>query len=149
MARNVNGKLIIGNAYNAEHEYVPFMVKLPTSLSCAEQKVTADNFGGSAVFGSTKSAFDIPVGAQGFTAYGVNINVYETDATATPTFTVKLYDNADNNVPGTELKSLTASIKGKALVGNAEGHDVYNFILGFDTPMTLDAKQNLLDVGRF
>ncbi len=135
-----DGKMISGNAYNANHEYVPFLVKLPTSLSCADQKVTDSNFGGSAEFGGTKSAFDIPVGNVGFTAYGVNINVYKTDDVA-PVFTVKLYSNAGNNVPGTELKSLTASIKGKTLVGNADGKDVYNYVLGFDTPMALDANK--------
>lgn len=136
-----DGKMISGNGYNANHEYVPFMIKLPTSLSCADQKVTSTTFGGSADFGGTAMAFDIPVGSTGFTAYGVNINAYETDAATTPIFTVKLYDNAGNNVPGTELKSLAASIKSKNLVGNADGTNVYNYVLGFDIPMTLDANK--------
>ena len=112
-----------------------------TGLTCEDQTVPSNNLENGLFFGgdtNQRLAVDVVVGDNGFTVYGVEMNVF-TDGVTDLEFSFIFYDDA-GGLPGAQSSTVTGSVTDSELIGNAFGFDVYTYTVAFDTPVAFAAN---------
>ena len=112
-----------------------------TGLTCEDQTVPSNNLENGLFFGgdtNQRLAVDVVVGDNGFTVYGVELNVF-TDGVTDLEFSFVFYDDA-GGLPGAQSSTATGSVADSELIGNAFGYDVYKYTVAFDTPVAFAAN---------
>ena len=109
----------------------------PPNLTCDDNKVEASSIE-NGYFLTNGLAFDAIAGENGFDIYGLKLNVF-VEAESDLEFFVTIYDSNAGR-PGNILESGFANTIEYNLVGNEFGYDVYQYLVAFDAPFTLDAN---------
>jgi hypothetical protein len=113
----------------------------PPAYTCEDQNVPSNNLENGLFFGGDTNqslAVDVIVGDNGFSVYGVDLNIF-TDGVTDLNFSFVFYDDA-GGLPGAQSSTANGSVLVSELVGNAFGYDVYKYTVKFDTPVVFAAN---------
>ena len=114
----------------------------PPNLTCEENFVASNNLENGIFLGgdtNQRLAVDVIVGDEGFTVFGMDLNIF-TDGNTDLEFYFTIYED-DGGLPGAVFNNNGfGNVHSDEYIGNAFGYDVYNYVVQFETPVTLDAN---------
>jgi len=114
----------------------------PFELTCEDNFVASNNLENGLFFGGDSNqrlAIDVIVGDEGFTVYGMDLNIF-TDGNTDLDFYFTIYED-ESNLPGAVYNDNGfGNVYSTEYVGDAFGFDVYNYVVAFDTPVTFEAN---------
>lgn len=111
----------------------------PPNLTCGENYVNSSNFENGLFFGGPYNqnlAIDIIVGDEGFTLYGLDLNLFVED-NSDVFFDFKFYSN-ENNLPGSLIHETGADVVNYELLGSGMGLNFYKYVISLNTPISFD-----------
>src|SRR5690625_1015278 len=112
----------------------------PFELTCQDNFAVSNNFENGSFFGGTNNqhlAIDVHVGDEGFTVYGMDMNIF-IDASTDIDFYFTIYED-DNGLPGAVFNDNGyGQVISNEYLGNAFNFDVYNFVVKFDSSVDLE-----------
>src|SRR5690554_864327 len=114
----------------------------PFELTCEDNFVASNNLENGSFFGGTNNqhlAIDVHVGDEGFTVYGMDLNIF-TDGNTELDFYFTVYED-DGGLPGAVFNDNGyGQVISNEYLGDAFGYDVYNFVVKFDSSIDLEAN---------
>src|SRR5690625_1670434 len=114
----------------------------PPNLTCEDNFVASNNLENGIFLGgdtNQRLAVDVIVGDEGFTVFGMDLNIF-TDGNTDLEFYFTIYED-DGGLPGAVFNNNGfGNVHSDEYIGNAFGYDVYNYVVQFETPVTLDAN---------
>ncbi len=114
----------------------------PPNLTCEDNFVASNNLENGIFLGgdtNQRLAVDVIVGDEGFTVFGMDLNIF-TDGNTDLEFYFTIYED-DGGLPGAVFNNNGfGNVHSNEYIGNAFGYDVYNYVVQFETPVTLDAN---------
>src|SRR5690625_1041391 len=114
----------------------------PPNLTCEDNFVASNNLENGIFLGgdtNQRLAIDVIVGDEGFTVFGMDLNIF-TDGNTDLEFYFTIYED-DGGLPGAVFNNNGfGNVHSDEYIGNAFGYDVYNYVVQFETPVTLDAN---------
>src|SRR5690606_11951996 len=114
----------------------------PPAYVCEDNFVASNNLENGLFFGGNSNqrlAVDVIVGDEGFTVYGMDLNIF-TDGNTELDFYFTVYED-DAGLPGAVFNDNGyGQVISNEYLGEAFGYDVYNFVVKFDSSIDLEAN---------
>ncbi len=145
---NIAGDLInpcVSASYGEAEDYTVIIGEQePESFLCEDNYVQSNNFEAVSVFGgdtNQRIAIDVVVGDEGFTVYGMDLNIL-TNGDTDLEFEFNIFEDNDG-LPGAVISENIAGIEHSSeYLGTAFSYDVYNYVIAFESEVALSANTN-------
>ena len=145
---NIAGDLInpcVSASFGEAEDYTVIIGEQePESFLCEDNFVQSNNFEAVSVFGgdtNQRIAIDVVVGDEGFTVYGMDLNILTMGDTDLE-FEFNIFEDNDG-LPGAAISENIAGIEHSSeYLGTAFGYNVYNYVIAFESEVALSANTN-------